>query len=449
MAQVIVAMDARGGIGYQNRLPWDCKEELALFRRKTLGTTLVVGRKTAEALPALHARKVVCVTRNPALRTADWKNAVTLVDRVTGHVGVADEKVMVAGGAQIYKEALTNPSFVRRVHLSVMKGEYTCDAFLRLEWLDSFVIVEETSYDQFTHLVLVRTDHGEHQYVQLLRRVMADGQVRTGRNGDTLSVFKSDMTFDLRNGFPLLTTKRMFLRGVLEEFLFFLRGDTDASLLSQKNVRIWEGNTSDEFIASMQLPYAKGVMGPMYGYQWRFFNAEYTVDADGRPVPPTGGVDQLSDVVHRIKTDPNSRRILMTAFNPSQAQQGVLYPCHSIAIQFFVQDGYLDMFCYNRSQDAFLGVPFNIASSSLLLMVVAKLTGKVPRHLHMTMGDTHVYTSHVEQVKTQLTRLPYALPTLELPPGLTSIDDIGRLTAQDFTLSNYRCHPAIPAEMVA
>jgi thymidylate synthase len=238
------------------------------------------------------------------------------------------------------------------------------------------------------------------------------------------------------------------LRGILEEFLFFLRGDTDSSILSEKKVRIWEGNTTREFIASAGLPYAKGVMGPMYGYQWRFFNAPYKVDEDGRPLEPRGGIDQLADVVHLIKTEPHSRRILMTTYNPEQARLGVLHPCHSITTQFYVQDGFLDMFCYNRSQDAFLGVPFNIASSSLLLMIVAKLTGKVPRFLYMTLGDTHIYPVHTEQVGKILTRMPYSLPVLALP-ALESLEDIKGLTVGDFILSDYRFHPSIVAEMVS
>jgi thymidylate synthase len=355
---------------------------------------------------------------------------------------------MIAGGAQIYAEAFNHPWLVTQVHMSIIKGSHVCDSFFRMEWLDDFVIVDKKEHDEFTHYVLFRTKNGEHQYLKLLQRVMAEGERRTGRNGDTTSVFKSDMTFDLRNGFPLLTTKKMFLRGVLEEFLFFLRGETDSSFLAEKKVRIWEGNTSNEFIGTTGLPYAKGVMGPMYGYQWRFFNAEYKVDEHGRPIHPQGGIDQLSDVVNLIKTAPNSRRILMTTYNPEQAKLGVLYPCHSITTQFYVQDDYLDMFCYNRSQDAFLGVPFNIASSSLLLMVVAKLTGKIPRFLYMTLGDTHIYSGHTEQVGHQLKRIPYSFPVLALPE-LVSLDDIDGLTADDFILSDYRCHPSIAAKMVA
>jgi thymidylate synthase len=278
---------------------------------------------------------------------------------------------------------------------------------------------------------------------------MVSGDRRDSRNGDTFSLFKNDMKFDLRNGFPLITTKRMFFRGIVEEFLFFIRGETDSSKLSQKKITIWEKNTSKDFIASMGLPYATGVMGPMYGYQWRFFNSPYLFDAFGKPLKKVeGGIDQLANVINLINTDPTSRRILLTSYNPSQANLGVLYPCHSIIIQFYVEDAYLDMFCYNRSQDSFLGVPFNIASSSLLLMVIAKITNKIPRFLYITMGDTHIYSSHTQEVEKILTRMPYAFPIVTIPE-IKTLEQLTELTSNDFVLSNYNYHPSIKVEMVA
>ena len=299
----------------------------------------------------------------------------------------------------------------------------------------------------FTHYILERTEHGERQYLELMEKILLNGIWKTGRNGLTIGSFKNDFTFNLQNGFPLLTTKKMFLRGILEEFIFFINGETDSTILSEKNVKIWEGNTTREFIESRNLNYAQGVMGPMYGYQWRFYNAPYKVDESGKPIPSEGGVDQLANVVELIKNDPNSRRILLTSYNPCQSEEGVLYPCHSITIQFYVEDDYLDMFCYNRSQDLALGIPFNIASSSLLLTVVAKLTRKQPRFLHMTMGDTHIYDNHVLDINFQLDRRPYKFPTLSIPE-LNGVEELKQLSASDFILSNYIYHPSIKMNMV-
>lgn len=450
MVQVIMAMNEKGGIGYKNRLPWNCKEDLVLFKKKTMGKTIVVGKNTGIHLPNLSGRNVVCISRNPnSLNTSEWNNKVIVVGSDwLNTVEANSDNVMISGGGEIYKNVFEKPSFVKKVHLSVIKGDHECDVYFNIELLKNFVIVEKSEFDEFTHYILERTEHGEQQYLDLLEKIMKSGVKRLGRNGETISFFKNDMTFDLRKGFPLLTTKKMFLRGVIEEFLFFIRGDTDSSKLSEKNVRIWEGNTTEEFIMSRGLPYSKGVMGPMYGYQWRFFNAPYELDDFGRPLVVKGGFDQLADVVNLIKNDPYSRRILMTSYNPAQSSMGVLYPCHSITIQFYVEEDFLDMFCYNRSQDAFLGIPFNIASSSLLLMVIGKLTGKIPRFFYMTMGDTHIYSNHVEQVKTQIARIPYCFPKLELF-NIQTLKDVERLTPKDFVLSEYNCYQQIDAVMVA
>ena len=216
--------------------------------------------------------------------------------------------------------------------------------------------------------------------------------------------------------------------------------------LSEKKVKIWEGNTSKEFLKSKNLDYAQGVMGPMYGYQWRNFNGKYMLDSNKKPIKQKTGIDQLKNVINLINNDPTSRRILMTSYNPEQAEDGVLYPCHSLIIQFSVEDDYLDMFCYNRSQDLFLGVPYNIASSSLLLTIIAIVTNKIPRYFHMTMGDAHIYNSHIDAVKQQLNEslIPYKFPTLEID----NFEDFELLEYKDFHLINYNCHGIIKANMV-
>lgn len=447
MLELIVAMDEKGGIGFQGNIPWNIPEELKLFRTKTMGKTLVMGRKTMENIPKLKGRNILCVTKycdkSDIYNKNRWKH---IPDGFVCDMTKIPEGSIVAGGAEIYEMTLKQ-KIVNKIHLSEIKGEHKCDKFFDKKWLQDFIIEREEKYEQFTHYTLVRSAFTEHQYLNLMCEILENGKKRVGRNGLTFSIFKSDMTFDLRKGFPLLTTKKMFFRGILEEFLFFLKGNTDSTYLSEKNIRIWEDNTSEEFINNRNLPYNKGVMGPMYGYQWRFFNAEYKVNSYGRPLTPQGGIDQLANVVDLIKNDPHSRRILLTSYNPTQANEGVLYPCHSITIQFYVDDNDLDMFCYNRSQDIFLGVPFNIASSSLLLMIVAKLTGKNPRFFHMTLGDTHIYECHTYQVLRQLSRVPYKFPVLKIPE--VSLDNIPNLNSDDFFLENYKCHPTIKAKMVA
>jgi len=441
--ELIVAIDTKNGMGYKNKMPWRCREELKIFNMKTKGATLLMGYNTAINLPPLPGRKILTLTHTIPSQKVQSSNNITFIKDLTDMTYTPN--MFVAGGKKTYEATIL---MVDKIHLSRMKTSYNCDTFFDTKLLRNFVIIEETDYDDFTHYVLIRTKHGEQQYLDLLDTILKNGETCIGRNGPTKSLFVEHFCFDIRQGFPLLTTKKMFLRGILEEFLFFIRGNTDSKILSDNNVHIWDGNTTTEFIASRNLHYAEGVMGPMYGYQWRHFGAQYKLDEYNIPLPPIGGIDQLSQVIDLIKNDPNSRRIMMTSYNPSQADEGVLYPCHSITIQFYVKDDYLDMFCYNRSQDTFLGVPYNIASSSLLLMTVAKLTHKTPRYIKITMGDTHIYQNHMTQATEQTRRLSYKLPTLIIPE-INTIKDLENCDTTDFILTEYKFHPTIKAEMVA
>jgi dihydrofolate reductase/thymidylate synthase len=453
--ELIVAVDRNYGIGYKNELPWGKnKEELKLFREKTLGSTLIFGRKTFENLPKLDSREIICITKKKYFVDEIWRRdlikATVVSNLENAQIFIKNKKAFIAGGREIYKLALEKPNYINRIHMSIIKGTYECDTFFDVDLIKDFVIVEHIPYVTFDHYVLERNSvcKGERQYLDLIDHILSKGNLAEGRNGFTYSIFVNHMSFDLREGFPLLTTKKMFSRGIIEELLFFLRGDTDSKILEEKGINIWKDNTSKEFIESRGLHYAEGVMGPMYGRQFRNFNGSYVLNQQRKPVKSKEGVDQLANVVDLIKNDPKSRRILMTAYNPSQSEQGVLYPCHSIALQFYVDGEYLDMYCFNRSSDVFLGLPFNIASSSLLLMIIAKITSKVPRHFHLSLGDSHIYETHVEQVREQKKRIPYKFCTIIIPE-ISSIKDIEKLSAKDFILVNYKSQDSIKAEMVA
>ena len=302
---------------------------------------------------------------------------------------------------------------------------------------EDYKIESIQQFEHFTYYTLVPIYKGEIQYLSLLENVLDHGSETFGRNGNVTSSFTNHLSFNLQHGFPLLTTKKMFFRGIVEELLFFLRGDTDTKILENKGVNIWKGNTSKEFIKQRGLPYAEGEMGPMYGYQWRKYGATYKSDEKG--------LDQLLNVIELIKKDPKSRRILLSDFNPIQAHEGVLFPCHSIIIQFFVEDGYLDMYCYNRSSDLFLGLPFNIASSSLLLCIVAKMTRLVPRNFNLSLGDCHIYEDHKDAVSEQLSRVPKGFPTV----NIKDFNTIEELTYEHFNLVGYTSHDSIKAKMIA
>ena len=444
---MIVAMDKNDGIGYQGKLPWYNKDELSIFKEKTIGKILFVGRKTMDLLPHLPDRKVICITHSDKDYN-NWNNPPEYIKNIKDINNFPEKLCIIAGGRQLYEQTLSIPGYITKIHISIMDESYICDTFFDRLWIQNYVICDEIKKNGFTHYILEYSPYGEGQYLSILRKLVEHNTWRQSRNAVTCSMFKNDMSFDLRNGFPLLTTKKMFLRGIVEEFIFFINGKTNTKELEEKGVNIWKGNTTREFLDSKGLPYTEGVMGPMYGYQFRYYNAPYFLTSKKTTFPPIGGIDQLANVVKLIQKDPNSRRILMTAYNPSQAELGVLYPCHSITLQFYVEDKYLDMFCYNRSQDFVLGTSFNIASSSLLLMMVAKLTDKIPRFFHLTMGDTHLYEQHLEGAHEILNRIPYKFPTLEFP-NVKNLDDLPSLKAEQFVLKDYRHHSVVKVPMIA
>ena len=251
------------------------------------------------------------------------------------------------------------------------------------------------------------------QYLEVLKDVMENGQDADNRTGMyARKVFGRQMRFDLRKGFPLVTTKKVFLKGIIHELIWLLSGNTNIKYLTDNNVHIW-----DEWAD------ADGNLGPVYGAQWRNFNGQ--------------GIDQITDVIERIKNNPQDRRLIVSAWNPAQIDQMALPPCHAF-FQFDVTpDGYLNCQLYQRSCDMFLGVPFNIASYSLLTMMIAQVCGLKAGEFVHTLGNAHVYSNHFEQVQTQLTREPYPLPKMLLNPEVKNIFDF---KYEDFELVDYQCH---------
>ncbi len=257
-------------------------------------------------------------------------------------------------------------------------------------------------------------------YLQLMRHVLESGVRKEDRTGTgTLSVFGYQMRYDLAAGFPLVTTKKVHLRSIIHELLWFLQGDTNVRYLQENGVTIWD-EWADE----------KGDLGPIYGYQWRSW-----------PTPQGKHVDQIAQVVEQLKHNPDSRRIIVSAWNVAQLEEMALPPCHTL-FQFYVAEGRLSCQLYQRSADIFLGVPFNIASYSLLTLMMAQVTGLKPGEFIHTLGDAHLYLNHLEQARLQLSREPFPLPEMRINPA---VKDIFGFRFEDFELVNYRCHPAIKA----
>jgi thymidylate synthase len=283
----------------------------------------------------------------------------------------------------------------------------------------------------------------EEGYVNLLRKILEEGSEKEDRTGvGTLSLFGAQLRFNLEDQFPLLTTKKMFTKGIIHELLWFIRGSTDSKILEQEKVNIWKANTTREFLDKRGLAdYEVGDLGPMYGFQWRHFNASYK----GCDKNYSGqGVDQLTRVVNEIKSNPDSRRLLMTTFNPESLDQSCLMPCHGIAVQFYVNKGELSCHMYQRSVDYCCGLPYNITSYSLLTYMIAQVTGLKPKELIISMGDTHIYKSHIENARIQADRIPMQFPTLTLNSTKKGIEDF---EFTDFEIKDYDCHPALKYEM--
>lgn len=431
--------------------------------------------------PRRRSRRRLAALPPGVLTAPSLPAALSLLTPPSPH-GAGVETVFVAGGGRLYAAALEHP-LCEAVHLTrvlLPPPSPPCDAFFppldptafRL-WaaaqpaaaspdgphthvFQTFVRVPAAGTAAGTAASppqmpspmppAVTWSHGECQYLDLVARVLREGARRGDRTGTgTLSLFGATLRFDLRGGcFPLLTTKKVFWRGVAEELLWFVSGSTDATVLQAKGVHIWDGNASRAFLDARGLSHrAEGDLGPVYGFQWRHFGAEYKdcgTDYAGQ------GVDQLAAVV-RALTGPNAegdRRILLTAWNPAALPDMALPPCHVLA-QFYVARGELSCLLYQRSADLGLGVPFNIASYALLTRMLAHTCGLRPGEFVHTMGDAHVYCTHVEGLTEQLARAPRPFPTLRLacPPG-TPID---AYSVGDFVLEGYDPHPAIKMEM--
>jgi len=478
---LIVCVDKKNGIAKNNTIPWKLKSDMEFFKETTTCTSnntkknaVIMGRKTAYTLKGpLSDRLNIVLTRNPEHKSELETKGFMCYDSIEESIKYCDtfldiESIYLIGGLEVYNYGLSNPNKIENIYMSYINQNYNCDQFFNIDLLQKYFYIEKLDIkDGFIlHIWKRRNNPEEKEYLELLDDVYKTGHKRQTRNGVTYSKFGKTLEFNLKNSFPLLTTKKMFLRGIFEELKFFLLGQTDNKILKDKGIHIWDGNTTKEFIDKCNLPYDEDTLGPMYGFQWRHFNAHYI---DSKTDYTNQGVDQLKQVIELIKTDPFSRRILMTTYNPEQAGQGVLYPCHGISIQFYVEEDksknlYLNCMMHQRSMDSFLGAPFNIASYALLVYILCNHinnTGKVlekddinPGRLIMVFGDVHIYQEHIEAIETQINREPYIFPRLNINYNILSFDktgcnSIGELEFSHLKIIDYKSYDAIKAKMIA
>ena len=467
---IIVAVDEDNGIGKNNQVPWHnssdkdynliSKLDLTYFKKTTANSVIIMGRKTWDSLPRkpLPNRVNIVITSNPLIHSSfentffltSFENVINLLsESIISKRIVNDKKIFVIGGEEIYKIAVNHP-LCHTVLITRLFENFDCDKFfpeLDTTWdLKKLVKLDET-YTQITDKVIFETYNKrnieEQIYLNLVKDILNHGTLKNDRTGiGTLSKFGLHMRFDLKNNvIPLLTTKKVFWRGVVEELLWFISGSTDSKILEEKNINIWKGHTSREFLDCLGFKNRdEGDLGPCYGWQWRHMGAKYI---DKYTDYTNQGVDQLQKCIDQIKNSPNSRRIILTAWNPMDLNQMVLPPCHMFC-QFYVANGELSCQMYQRSADMGLGVPFNIASYSLLTHMIAKVCSLKPGEFIHTIGDAHIYLNHLEALEEQILRSPRPFPVIKINNDVKNIDDF---KYQDFTLQGYDPLPSIKMEM--
>jgi len=440
MFSILLAHDEKFGFGFQGKLPWKCASDLQHFKERTLGCVVIMGRKTAMAFPkyGLPQRENIVVSKDRSL-----PQALFLASKYQ------DKKIYIIGGAQLVETAIKLPQ-CRELILSVIPGVHESDVFFDPTWLSDFDLVSKEEKKEFTLQKWTRkVNVEEQQYLTAVKDVIENGCDKMDRTlTGTFSKFGLLMRFSLRNNvLPMLTTKRVFWKGVVEELLWLLKGCTDSNKLKEKGVTIWDENGSRSFLDRCGFQTRKeGDLGPVYGFQWRHSGAKYiTCDTDYKGQ----GFDQVAEVVRLLKEDPYSRRIVMSAWNPSDLKQMALPPCH-VSAQFSVNPNTKELSCmmYQRSVDLGLGAPFNIASYSLLTHLLCFLTGFKPGEFVYSMGDYHVYKNHVDPLKEQLKRTPISFPTLQIKPQ-TKVANLWDFQFSDLVLKNYQCYDSVKMKMAS
>jgi len=509
---LIVAIDSKGGISKNGMIPWKYQYDINFFvdvtkRNNTGSNVLIMGRNTFQSLPTIGLeQRIVIIVSSTLTKIPETKNEIHITKTFDEAIQLAkqyDGEIYICGGRQIYVEALKRKLI--RIYITRINEDYNCDNFFPV--INKFPpliferVIDRLTFQIYSDYMYRITD--EIGYLDLMYDTISRGHYRKTRNANTWSQFGRRLEFDLGKGFPLLTTKKMFLKGVFEELMFFIRGQTDAKYLSDRGVKIWEANTSRQFLDSVGLnEYEVGDMGTLYSFNLTHYGAKYqgmNANYEGE------GINQFEACLNLIKKDPYSRRILLTAFNPANVCEGPLYPCHTIIGQWYVTgDNRLDYCVYNRSQDLFLGTPFNICSSALLMHFFChilnndpefqikfesicptipvsnhpldsepiislqetsssarrapvapalpthpkdeKIRRILPGRLIMDLGDVHVYEDHLEQAMRQILREPYPFPQLNIKRSATRLTEF---QFDDIEIVDYRCMPPIKASMIA
>jgi thymidylate synthase len=434
---LIVTKDLKGGMRHNSTIPWLIPEEREYFDKLTtlprclaVRNVIIMGRYTWESLkaPLENRINIIVSTKIDYLNGIQSDPNLFVSSSIKEAIGLATsfanpENIWLIGGRSIYENCF---KYCRTLFYIDIQSEYNCNVFFPELDISSFSkIVEDYDYSFCKQIFTKYSNINEEQYLTLVRKVLTEGK----KKDNTLSVFGGMYEYDLTdNKIPLLTTKKMFWRAIVEELMWFVRGETNNKVLTEKGINIWTPNSKTEDL------------GPIYGFQWRYSGTEYIdcyTDYKGR------GIDQLEECINSLKYNKTSRRIIIDSWNPKDLRKMALPPCHCL-VQFYVNDDELSTIVYQRSGDVGLGIPFNIASYSLLTHMVAKLTNlKAKKFIHM-IGDCHIYNNHIDGLKEQLLRQPNKYPTVEFLKVPEKIDDF---LYGDIKLNNYDCFDSIPLQI--
>ena len=469
---IIVATDKFGGIGLSNNnkfsIPWKNKLDIQFFKDTTSNKyqkkAVIMGKNTYLSLPVkkLPDRENIVLSKSKLDTPTDVIKFISL-DQALKYCFDKKLTTYVIGGAKLYEEALNDYRLETILWNIIPETNEKCNIFFPIsfqEALNKFELDEnyQLSKLKFDNLQFYKfhnsLNYDENNYLLKLKKILKHGNYRQTRNSITKSIFGERLEFDLKNKFPLITTKKMFLRGIFEELIWFLKGQTDSKILENKKVNIWKWNSSSEFINNLGLPYREGDIGNMYGFQLNHAGAEYHgCDNDYS----NKGFNQIEYCLNLLKKDKYSRRIIMTTYIPHQAHKGVLYPCHGITIQFYVRENdgfnYLSCHMYQRSADMFLGVPFNISSYSLLVYMICHVLNNdnecemewKPDNLIISFGDLHIYESHFDKVKIQIDRKPSIFPQIKFKNKIYKLNEF---KWDDIEIINYNHQTELIANMI-
>lgn len=453
------------GIGYKGDLLCRIPEDLVNFKNLTTGHTVIMGRKTWDSLSIkpLPNRTNIILSRQQVNHVEDNTFFMTF-NQLKQMIDVR-ERYFVIGGQEIFKLFMDDEDLCpNRLFLTHIKTKVIdVDTWLGSSFLDKYKLsgfseelVSKTGVKyQYLYYKFCLEKSQEYSYLGLMKEILNSGNHRDDRTGTgTISLFGASLRFDISESIPLLTTKRVPFGVIIKELLWFVRGDTNAKILQKQGVKIWDGNTSREFLDSRNLKhYEEGVLGAGYGWQIRHQGAKYDqkfADTSNVDRSGIGGIDQLEYIVNLLKTDPFSRRIMMSYWNPSDFDKTALLPCH-FSCQFYVElnkNGEKELSCQftMRSSDAFLGLPLNLVSYSVLTYILAKKCDMIPKEIIFIGGDTHIYKNHVLQVTEQLSRKPRLFPSLSLNDSIKH-KDWHDIKPEDFNLIGYFPNHSIKAPM--